>query len=74
MISDSQLVKEGKLGVDDWKKPAHASAQTSDSDTLFTTIKKKKITDVKCLGHPSYLNISLGTSDDLFIADSVLLL
>jgi len=40
--------------------------------------KKKKPTDIKCLGNSSYLNISLGMSEEnqynLTIADSVLLL
>ena len=40
--------------------------------------KKKQPTDIKCLGNSSYLNISLGMSEEnqynLTIADSVLLL
>lgn len=64
MISDSQMVRECPLGVDVWKKPAHFSAPPRDSDSPFTRIKKKKITDVKCLDNPSYLNISLGISEE----------
>ena len=45
---------------------------------LSLRLKKKKITDVKCLSNSSYLNIFLEMSEEnqynLTIADSVLLL